>query len=51
MINYEYHGKKYEKRPDEDDLAIIERVAKERRLYDIPSEELPDGDNTAQPKQ
>lgn len=51
FINYEYNGKKYEKKPDENDLEIIEKVKEELKKYSIPSDELPDGDNTAQPKQ
>lgn len=51
FINYEYNGKKYEKKPDEQDLAILEQVKEKLKGFIIPSDELPDGDNTAQPKQ
>lgn len=51
FINYVYNGKKYEKKPDEQDLAILEQVKEKLKGFIIPSDELPDGDNTAQPKQ
>lgn len=50
LINYDYNGKKYEKKPDSDDLAIIEEAKIELKVFSIPSDELPDGDNTTQPK-
>ena len=51
MINYSYNGKKYEKRPDEEDLNILAKAKEEVSKYPIPVDELPDGDNTKQPKQ
>ena len=51
MINYVYRGKKYEKTPDEADLNTIERIKDLVTKFDIPTDELPDGDNTAQPVQ
>lgn len=51
FINYEYNGKKFEKKPDAEDLEILEKVKSELQGFVIPSDELPDGDNTAQPKQ
>lgn len=50
LINYIYHGKKYEKTPDENDLRILEKAANEAAGIDIPHDTLPKGDNTAQPK-
>jgi predicted RNA-binding Zn-ribbon protein involved in translation (DUF1610 family) len=51
MINYVYNGKKFEKRVDEDDIEVLRRIASELSLYNIPSDALPDGDNTVQPMQ
>ena len=51
MINYVYQGKKYEKRPDSEDLELIKKVDQELNKYAIPTDELPDGDNTTQPIQ
>lgn len=51
FINYEYNGKKYEKKPDEEDIEVLEKVKVVLQGFTIPSDELPDGDNTAQPKQ
>ena len=51
FINYEYNGKKYEKKPDANDLEIIKKAKEELKEYNIPSDELPNGDNTSQPKQ
>ena len=51
LINYVYQGKKYEKRADAEDVSLLERVAQELSYHSIPSDELPAGDNTAQPIQ
>lgn len=51
MINYVCGGKKYEKRVDDDDIETLRKVASEMKFYTIPSDSLPDGDNTAQPMQ
>lgn len=54
LINYTVmvNGKKkrFEKRPDENDLALIRRIEGERIPYWFPTDELPDGYNTEQPK-
>lgn len=50
LINYEYNGKKYEKKPDELDFENIEKAKKLLKEYTIPTDELPEGDNTEQPK-
>lgn len=51
QICYSYHGKKYIKVPDEYDTELLEKI----NSYDIeswyPTDKLPDGDNTAQPRQ
>ncbi|NMM63087.1 site-specific DNA-methyltransferase [Clostridium sp. P21] len=49
LINYAYQGKKYEKRPDDNDLEVIEQVNKLLPKFHIPTDKLPEGDNTAQP--
>ena len=51
MINYEYRGKKFEKRPDTFDLDVLKKVHSEVTKYFLPHDELPTGDNTAQPIQ
>ena len=51
LINYVYQGRKYEKYADEEDRELLERIAKELNEHSIPSDELPDGINTTQPKQ
>lgn len=51
IINYVYHGKKFEKRADAEDIALLLKVTRELSKYSIPLDELPDGDNTIQPKQ
>lgn len=51
MINYVYRGKKFEKRADDEDIAVLLKIASELSKYSIPKDELPDGDNTAQPMQ
>lgn len=51
MINYVYRGKKFEKRADDEDIAVLLKIASELSKYSIPKDKLPDGDNTAQPMQ
>ena len=51
LINYVYKGRKYEKRADEEDIELLSKIATEVRKYSIPCDELPVGDNTAQPMQ
>lgn len=50
LINYTYGGKKYEKVPDSEDQAVIEKVNEFRLPYDIPIVPLPEGYNTDQPR-
>ena len=49
LINYIYGGKKYTKRPDEDDLALILKINEMKIPYWYPTDELPNGMNTQQP--
>lgn len=50
LINYTFNGKKYEKEPDADDYEIIEKIEKSRIEEWFPTDEVPDGFNTNQPK-
>lgn len=47
LINYSVGTKRYFKEPDEHDLKIIETC---KPAYWVPSDELPEGYNTEQPK-
>lgn len=49
MINYTFGGKKFEKKPDSEDLERITEARNELKNVWLPIDELPDGDNTAQP--
>ncbi|MCE7616009.1 DNA methylase [Vibrio fluvialis] len=52
LINYTYEGKRYEKKPDDYDFSIIERINNyviDESTY-IPKNALIDGYNTKQPK-
>lgn len=50
FINYEFAGRKYVKKPDAEDLKTIELLKALRFNVDCPDDELPEGDNTEQPK-
>ena len=50
LINYSVGKKRHEKRPDEFDFALIEKVENSEIPYWFPTAELPDGYNTRQPK-
>ena len=50
MINYSYCGKRFEKRPDANDLAIIDKINAYNIPWKYPIEPLPKGYNTEQPK-
>ena len=50
LINYSYEGKRYEKPLDKNDLEIIEEVKKGEIPYWFPTDKLPEGYNTKQPK-
>jgi predicted RNA-binding Zn-ribbon protein involved in translation (DUF1610 family) len=51
LIRYFIGKTRFEKFPDEEDIALIERVHAEFAPYDFPLQELPQGYNTEQPKQ
>jgi hypothetical protein len=49
-INYTYAGKRYEKEPDQYDFDLINKINNMSVDYWIPTDELPAGYNTEQPK-
>ena len=50
LINYSVGNKRFEKTPDEYDLALIEKINNMEIPYWYPMDELPNGYNTEQPK-
>jgi len=50
FINYEIDGKRFEKKPDKDDLKLLETIKNKEIPYWFPTDELPEGHNTVQPK-
>ena len=50
LINYSVGTRRFEKKPDNSDLTLIGRVEEYRSRSWFPTDELPDGDNTNQPK-
>jgi len=50
LINYSAGKKRFEKKPDEFDLALIEKINNIEIPYWYPTDELPNGYNTEQPK-
>lgn len=50
LINYTYLGKKYDKKPDEYDLQVLEKVMNAPIKEWYPKDAVPDGFNTNQPK-
>ena len=50
LINYTFGGKKYEKKPDADDIKRIEEVSGMSLPYKVPFIKLPEGYNTDQPR-
>lgn len=50
LINYSYMGKRYTKKPDDNDLALIKKINEMEIPYWHPTALLPDGYNTEQPK-
>jgi len=50
LINYSVGKKRFEKVPDEGDLALIRCIEEGRIPYWYPTDELPEGYNTEQPK-
>ncbi len=51
LINYSVGKKRFEKRPDEHDLALLEQIEQAEIPYPFPTHELPDGFNTQQPRE
>ncbi len=49
LINYSVGKKRFQKRPDAEDLALIERIERADIPYPFPTDALPDGYNTRQP--
>lgn len=49
LINYSVGKKRYEKRPDEGDLALIENIENSEIPYPFPTHPLPKGDKTSDP--
>lgn len=49
-IHYFVNGKRYEKKPDQNDIELLEKIEKYKIPYWIPIEQLPNGFNTDQPK-
>lgn len=50
ILNYTSDGKRYEKSPDADDLALIARIEEMEIPYWFPTDELPKGDKMGDPK-
>ena len=50
LINYVYGGKKFQKKPDSDDLTLIEKIKTESvGKYWYPDDQIPEGVKTADP--
>ena len=47
MINYSYLGKRYEKKPDAEDLEVVSRIEEMEIPYWYPTDTLEDGDKTS----
>jgi len=50
MINYSAGKKRYEKGPDKDDFELLRKIEETTIPYPFPTNELPKGFNTLQPK-
>lgn len=50
LINYSVGKKRFEKKPDAEDLALIRKIEESDIPYPFPTDELPRGFNTEQPK-
>ncbi|WP_434073123.1 DNA methyltransferase [Moorella naiadis (nom. illeg.)] len=50
LINYTYGRKRFEKKPDAFDLALIEKIEESDIPYWFPTDRMPEGYNTEQPK-
>ena len=49
LINYSVDSKRFEKKPDADDLALVEKIDGMRIPYRLPTDPIPDGDKTGEP--
>ncbi|MBP6412562.1 MAG: DNA methylase [Bacteroidia bacterium] len=49
FINYKYDGKKYEKKPDNSDFELIDKIESHKNPYWFPKYEIPKGDKTGEP--
>ena len=50
LINYSVGKKRYEKKPDAEDLALIQKIEELDIPYWVPTNKMPEGFNTEQPK-
>jgi DNA modification methylase len=50
LVNYSFGNKRYEKPPDEFDLKLIEKIEAVKIPYWFPTDVIPEGFNTDQPK-
>ena len=49
MIVYTCNGKRLQKRPDKEDLELIDKIASTKYKYFVATQELPDGEKTREP--
>lgn len=49
LINYSVGKKRFEKRPDDEDLALLKRIEEMDMPYWFPKERIPEGDKTGEP--
>ena len=49
MIVYTCNGKRLQKRPDKEDLDLIDKIASTKYKYFVATQELPDGEKTREP--
>jgi len=47
MINYSIYKKRFEKKPDDDDLALIKQIDESKIPYPFPIDKIPKGDKTS----
>ena len=50
LINYSFNGKRYTKKPDEEDLKIYKEIAEQKNDSWVPTDALIDGDKMGDPK-
>src|SRR5690606_22911304 len=49
LINYSVGNKRFEKQPDAEDLALIEKIEEMEIPYWFPTSRIPEGDKTGEP--